>query len=438
MAEAGYAYIEYKQGGEFLGIELLSIMAILVLLIIFVIGSFLPVNIGVLGFVAAFLMGSFCGGFELSDIYEVFPADLFIMLVGISFFFTIVQNSGAIHILAKLGLRLVRGNLGLIPWLMFMLSMILAGIGASGIAVVSIIAPIAMHLAVQNKMNELMMGIFVVMGVNAGSFTRLNIFGAIIEGIMEQSELSYNPTVLVLNCILYFSLISIAVFLVFGGFHLLKQKADISTMLTNDNRYDISSSKPDIYTIMALISTAILMLLVLVLNLNIGFAGLIMGLILSVIFPKKQKNVVGSMQWDVVFMISGIMTYIGVIEKLGIVDYITSLLSERSIPLLASLAVCYIGGLVSAFASTTGFLATIVPMALPIIESSTISCVGLLSAIAVSCSIVDLSPLSSAGAILLTNQQGANKSKFYRQLMFAALCFVVFAPLLAWLIFVVI
>lgn len=425
-----------------MGVEAVSMISVFVLLIIFIVGSVLPINIGVMGFIAAFLMGTLCGGMSLSDIYAVFPADLFVMLVGISFFFTIVQNSGAIHMLATWGLKLVRGNLGMIPWLMFLLSMFLAGIGASGIAVVSIIAPIGLYLATENRMSELMMGTFIVMGVNAGSFTRLNIFGAIIEGVMESSGLSYNPTTLALNCVLYFSLISAVIFVAFGGIRLLRIRVSVSgaimTHTEENSGHHLLSESIDLYKGIAIASVVVLMVMVLGLGINIGFAGLILGFIISILFPKRQKKVVGSMQWGVVFMITGIMTYVGVIEELGIVDYITGLLADLNSPLLASLAVCYIGGIVSAFASTTGFLATIIPMALPIIEGSAISCVGLLSAIAVSASIVDLSPLSSAGAILMAEQRGEDKGKFYRQLLLTALSCVAFAPAIAWLMFVVI
>src|SRR4051794_14153793 len=119
----------------------IEVIALIVLLIIFVISSILPVSIGVLGFVAAYIVGCLISGLSLDDIYSVFPVELFILIVGVTYLFTIIQKSGAIDWIADLGLKLVRGNLGLVPWLIFGLSFLLASFGTYGLAVVSLMAP---------------------------------------------------------------------------------------------------------------------------------------------------------------------------------------------------------------------------------------------------------------------------------------------------------
>ncbi|HWK22865.1 MAG TPA: SLC13 family permease [Ureibacillus sp.] len=422
-----------------------EIIAIIVLLIMFVIGSTLPVNIGVMGFVAAFIVGSLFSGLSLDDIYSVFPSDLFILLAGITFLFSIIQKSGTVDLIADWGLRLVKGNVGLIPWLMFVLSMILTSIGTSGIAVVSILAPIALRIAYQNKISQLMMGVLIVMGVNAGSFTQLNIFGVIINGVMESRNLSYSPSLLVVNCIIYFALVSAIFFTMFGGFRLLKSKTSAFEFVaaTVENEYENNSNEKqgkglDLYKGVTLGAIGILIILVIGFDINIGFAAFIVGLILSILFPHKQDGVVKEMPWGVVFLITGIMTYVGVLELIGVMDYITNLISDMDNSVMASLAVSYVGGIVSAFASTTGFLAAVIPMATPILQDPSISSLGVLSAVAASSSIVDLSPLSSVGALLLTNVQGIKERVFFKQLLVVALTFIVLGPGLAWLLFVVI
>lgn len=61
---------------------------------------------------------------------------------------------------------------------------------------------------------------------------------------------------------------------------------------------------------------------------------------------------------------------------------------------MATLGASYLGGFVSVFASTTGFLAAIMKFAAPILTDPTLSTTVVVSAIAVSANIVDLSPLS--------------------------------------------
>ncbi|MGE7594761.1 hypothetical protein ACQKM1_12455 [Peribacillus frigoritolerans] len=95
----------------------LEIIAIIVLLIIFVVGASLPINIGVLGLVAAYIVGTQISGLSMDEIYSIFPAELFIIMAGITYLFTIIQKSGVIDLIADSGLRLVKGKVSLTPWL---------------------------------------------------------------------------------------------------------------------------------------------------------------------------------------------------------------------------------------------------------------------------------------------------------------------------------
>src|SRR5215210_4585722 len=95
-----------------------EIISIIVLVIMFVVGTVLPINLGVMGFVAAFLVGTTFGGLSPDIIFEGFPDNLFVLLAGITLLFVIAQNNGTIDLLTDWSLRLVRGNIGLIPWIM--------------------------------------------------------------------------------------------------------------------------------------------------------------------------------------------------------------------------------------------------------------------------------------------------------------------------------
>jgi Dicarboxylate carrier protein MatC N-terminus len=62
-----------------------EIVSILVLVVIFIIATTLPVNMGIFAFAAAFLVGSLVAGLTADDIFGVFPGDLFIVLVGVTY-----------------------------------------------------------------------------------------------------------------------------------------------------------------------------------------------------------------------------------------------------------------------------------------------------------------------------------------------------------------
>src|ERR687893_2961322 len=102
--------------------ELVSIYALCAM---FVVATVLPINMGVLAFVGAFLVGTLVAGRSASAIVANFPADLFLTLVGLTYLFAIAQNNGTIDWLVRLSVRAVRGRIAAIPWVMFGIAAIL-------------------------------------------------------------------------------------------------------------------------------------------------------------------------------------------------------------------------------------------------------------------------------------------------------------------------
>jgi Na+/H+ antiporter NhaD/arsenite permease-like protein len=96
-----------------------ELISILVLGLIFVIATLLPVNIGVLAFAGAFLVGTLVADQSTDDIIAGFPSDLFLTLVGITYLFAVAQNNGTVDWLVELAVRAVRGRVGAMPWIMF-------------------------------------------------------------------------------------------------------------------------------------------------------------------------------------------------------------------------------------------------------------------------------------------------------------------------------
>ncbi len=52
----------------------IEVFSLVVLLIMFVVASVLPVNLGIMGFVAAFVVGALIGGLTVDTISGFFPA----------------------------------------------------------------------------------------------------------------------------------------------------------------------------------------------------------------------------------------------------------------------------------------------------------------------------------------------------------------------------
>ena len=128
---------------------------------------------------------------------------------------------------------------------------------------------------------------------------------------------------------------------------------------------------------------------------------------------------------------------VSLLETLGSIDWLGEQVATIGSALFAALLICYVGGAVSAFASTTGILGALIPLAVPFLETGAIGAVGLIIALSISSSVVDSSPFSTSGALVVANSPAEKRDFVFRRLMQWGMSMVVIAPLLAWLIFVV-
>ena len=104
----------------------------------------------------------------------------------------------------------------------------------------------------------------------------------------------------------------------------------------------------------------------------------------------------------------------------------------------AALLILLIGAAVSAFASTTGILGTLIPLSLPFLATGQVSVIGLVVALAISSSVVDSSPYSTSGALVVANANEADREAVYRSLLKWGFSMVAIAPMVTWLLLIVI
>jgi di/tricarboxylate transporter len=429
-----------------------EVTSILVLGLIFVIGTLRPINMGLLGITAAFIVGSAVGVSE-DDIFAGFPGDLFIILVGVTYLFAIANNNGTVDWLVHAAVKAVRGRVALIPWVMFGITAILTAVGSVVPAAVAIVAPIALGFAVRYKINPVLMGLFVVNGATAGGFSPISIFGSIVNGVVERNDLAGNPTLLFFSSLIFNTLLSVVVFFLFGGRDLLNRRVDTDPTATERfKRSETPSGQPTIAggavamseeapaldrdRIITLVGIATLVLIALTLDWDVGFVAVSIAVVLSLLMPHASKDAANKVAWPTVLLICGIVTYVSLLEKMGTIEWLGEEVAGIGTPLLAALVICFIGGAVSAFASTTGILGALIPLAIPFLAMGEIGAVGVIIALCIASSVVDSSPFSTSGALVVANSPDDKRDFVYKKLLQWGMSMIIIAPITAWTIFV--
>ena len=437
-----------------------EIVTIIALVVIFAIATFLPINMGALAFVAAFVVGTLSVGMTTDEILGGFPAELVLTLIGVTYLFAIAQNNGTVDLLVRGAVRMVGGHVAAIPWIMFFVTALLTAIGALSPAAVAIIAPIALTFAARHGINPLLMGMMVIHGAQGGGFSPISVYGVTVNTIVEDEGLP-NASVQVFLGSLFFNLaIALVLFFVLGGRKLIGRKVDAhaavaagsgddpdtevrghgTTVGSDVDAEPAAADRPQKVTveqILTLIGLVVVAVLALVFDLDIGFVAITVAVVLALFSAQKQKGAVSQISWSTILLIAGVLTYVFVLQEAGTIDYVGEAVTGLGTPLLIALLLCYIGGVVSAFASSTAIIGVAISLAVPFLLAGDIGAVGVVVALSVASTIVDVSPFSTNGALVLANAQDVDKDRFYKQILAYAGIVVAVGPLLAWLVFVV-
>ncbi|WP_123024701.1 SLC13 family permease [Mycolicibacterium stellerae] len=443
----------------------LELIPILALIAMFAAATLLPINMGTLGFVAAFLVGTLAVGMNTDDIIAGFPSELFLTLVGVTYLFAIAQNNGTVDLMVRGAVRMVRGRVAFIPWVMFGITGVLTALGALGPAAVAIIAPIALNFARRYKINALLMGMMVIHGAQAGGFSPISIYGVTVNNIVAKADLVNSPVALFLGSLFFNAAIGVALFAFLGGRSLIgrtvhddietpediNETADGSggptpsgdgrggTTTMSSTRVETEVDAPllptksvtydQVLTIIGLVALAVFSL---ILDLDIGFVSMTVAAVLALASPKAQKGAVSQISWSTVLLIGGVLTFVGVLQEAGSVEWVGNGVARLGMPLLVALLLCYLGGIVSAFASSTAILGATIPLAVPLLLAGEVSPIGVVVALAISSTIVDVSPFSTNGALVLANAHDVDRDKFYKQILKYSALVVAIGPLIAW------
>lgn len=424
------------------------LISLVALAAVFAIATVRPINMGLLGFAAAFLVGGWVSGMSMEEIQGLFPGDMFLVVFGITLLFGIARVNGTMDLIMDAALKAVRGKPWAIVWLMYLLAALLMALGS--VLAVGMLAPIAMPLARRHGIDPLLMGMMISHGALGAAFSPITVYSVGIGELTDDYGIEFDP-VLLFAIPFALNLLLATLLFIFRGRHLRHNPESISAApageFADGEMADGASAAPAVpaagqrptmtfdnwltYAAMAALLVTALM------GVDVGVAATCLGTLLLVVSPRFVQPAMKAISWPAVLLVCGIVTYMGVLAANGTIDYMGGKAAEIPWPLLTALVMFVAVGMISAVGSSFGIILISLPLAAPLLANGDLGVAGFVIALAFCATVTDVSPFSTNGVIVLASAQVDDKQRFQRRMLAYTGYIILLAPLLAWLLVVV-
>ncbi len=412
----------------------LAVISVAALVLAIVLSCFTSINVGVFAVALAWIVGVYIGGIPVATVMNGFPTALFLTLAGVTLLFTIAQVNGTLDRVAHHAVRLCRGHRGVVPIMYFLLAAGLASIGPGNISTAALVAPMAMTTAIRAKIPLFLMAIMVGNGANAGSLSPFAPTGIIVNGLMARIGMTGLQFETYISNLLAHALVAFGGYFLLGGVKLFTEHSAATVVADSTDPADAAFEKRHWFT-MAVI--AVLITSVIFFGVNVGMGAFLGATVLVLSGAGDDREAIKRMPWGVIVMVCGVTVLIALLERAQGIDLIGSLLARLSTPDTVTAVVAFLTGGISVYSSTSG---VVLPAFLPMVPTiaqqlSGANPVAIAMSMNVGGHLVDVSPLSTIGALCLASVTGEESRRLFNQLLAWGFSMTIVGAILCYLVF---
>ena len=390
----------------------LPVLSIVAFAIAIIVSCVSQINVGFLSIAFAFIIGVLFGGMKAADVAAGFPTSLFLILVGVTLFFSQASVNGTLDKISKHSVKLARGNVGMIPVIFFFLAAGLAAMGAGNIATTALLAPVAMTVAGNMGISGFLMTVTVCCGANSGALSPFAPTGVIANALEARIGITHQEWATFFNNFLAEGFVGLTGYFVLGGYKLFSRHASRKAVQLDESL--LSNEEPFTWNqklTLALIGG--LLISVAYFKIDVGMAAIIAAAIMTLCRASNEEQAVKTMTWNVILMVCGVTVLISILEKKGGMDLFTTILARFSTQSSVTGVMGFVTGLISVYSSSSG---VVLPAFMPTIPGLIQKIGGgdpmaLASSVNVGAHLVDVSPLSTLGALCIANAAASEDRK---------------------------
>jgi di/tricarboxylate transporter len=382
------------------------------------------INVGLLAIGLAWIIGVYVAGLTPEAVQAGFPVSLFMTLAGVTLLFAIAESNGTLERLAHHATALARGNARVIPVLFFALALLLSSVGPGAITTVALVVPLAMAIGQRVGVPNFLTALMVANGANAGNLSPVSSVGVIANSRMAEAGLvGHEGKVWFANFAAH-ALLALVAYLVLG------RRASTGAATT------VELTRPPLEQRHRLTAIAVLLWIVgvVVFKISLGLSAFTLAVILLVTRQGDEGAAIRQVPWGIILMVCGVAVLISLLEKTGGMDLFTTLLATLATPATVNGVIAFITGAISTYSSTSG---VVLPAFLPTVPSLVAKLGGgdplaVALSINIGSAVVDVSPLSTLGALCVAAVGDAHESqRLFRQLLAWGLSMTIVGAVLA-------
>jgi di/tricarboxylate transporter len=380
----------------------LAVISVAALGLAILVSCVTTLNVGVLAVALAWIIGVYLGGMPVNSVMSGFPSQLFLTLAGVTLLFSIAQSNGTLDRLTHHAVRSCRGNRGAVPIMFFVLAAALASMGPGNIATAALVAPMAMTTATRARIPLFLMAIMVGNGANAGSLSPFAPTGIIVNGLMARIGLPGFEGRTYLYNLGAHAAVAFAGYLLFGGWKLFARSASASPDAHAETTEERTFA-PRHWLTLGVIGTLIAS--VIFSDVNVGMGAFLASVVLVLLRAGDDKEAIKRVPWNVIVMVCGVTVLISLLEKAQGVDLLVSVFSRFATRETVTGVMAFLTGIISVYSSTSG---VVLPAFLPLVpglaqQLGGADPVAIAASMNVGSHLVDISPLSTIGALCIAS-----------------------------------
>jgi di/tricarboxylate transporter len=390
------------------------------------------INVGVLALAMAFVVGVFVNGMTTDAVLAGFPVPLLVTLLGVTLLFSIAECNGTLGRLTARAVALCRGHVGMLPIMFFAIGFAVATIGAGATPASALLAPPAMAVAARAGVPPLLMAIMAGNGALAGTLSPFAPTGIVANGVMERIGLGGVEWQTYAYNALAHAVAGFGGFLVLGGWRLFTRHGRAAQA----DAVDPGAMEPRHWVTLAGIVT--LVVAVAGIGLNVGMVGLIVATVLILLRAADEQQAIQRMPWGVILMVTGVTVLVAMVEEAKGLELVAAGVAAVATPGSLAAIVAFGTGAVSIYSSTSG---VVLPAFLPMVpdlagQLGGIPPLPIAWSMSVGASLVDLSSLSTVGALFIAGAAaGTDTRRLFNGLLAWGVSMSVVGALLCWLLF---